>query len=252
MKSYLIACIFTGVLILGACKDTQNSQTENTNGQLRELGLTPTSSAESKASSTVTEARKVWPPASDESVSDQTIENYLVVLDDSGSMKGNRIQQAKEALTTLADTLDPKHNLGLIQLNGNKVIQLATSNRREFKNAVAGAVAEGGTPLTKGTKRAYREVTKQASRQQGYGGYHMIIVTDGESGDGSPMKMVRAIVRNTSIQVHVIGFHLNNHEMNNQDYVDYHTANNADELVKAFEAVAAETNEFTDPKEFNR
>ena len=100
--------------------------------------------------------------------------------------------------------------------------------------------------------RLVQEITTQASRQQGYGSYHMIIVTDGESSDKSPMDIVRQVVAKTSVQVHVIGFHVASHEMNDPRYVDYRTASNAAELAKAFKEVAAETNEFSDPKEFTQ
>ena len=80
----------------------------------------------------------------------------------------------------------------------------------------------------------------------------MIVVTDGESSDGSAMPLVKMIVKQTAIQVHVIGFHLKDHEMNQPTLVDYRTAGSSQELAQAFEAVAAEVDEFSDPRKFSR
>jgi len=211
------------------------------------LPVAPQSSAGSGS-----EKSQTWPPVSDEVDGDLLKENYLVVLDDSGSMKGRKITQAKKALLSLAKTLPEEHNLGLVLLNGSKSVPLGKGSRQDFVQLVRSAEAGGGTPLRKVTTKAYELLTQKASAQRGYGNYHMIVVTDGETSDGSPMPLVEAIVTQTSIQVHVIGFHLEDHEMNQPALVDYQTAGNSEELVRAFEAVAAETQTFTDPQIFSR
>ncbi len=193
-----------------------------------------------------------WPPASEALDPDLLKENYLVVLDDSGSMAGKKIQQAKNALFSLAQTLPPQHNLGLVLLNKSETVQLQPGNREDFVKAVKAVKAEGGTPLRSVTKKAYQLITKKASTQRGYGSYHMIIVTDGETSDGSPLPLVSKMVAQTAIQVHVIGFHLKDHELNQPSLIDYRTAGNSQELAQAFQAVTAEVEEFSDPQEFSR
>jgi len=255
MKFYQILTIVSGCLLAAACKKNNSSTSAQ---DLKDLGLAPGPVAEASDTHAANKAnqeeaaRKVWPPESDASAADLMAENFLVVLDDSGSMAGNKMKQAKQALKALADTLDKKHQLGLMLLNNRQVIPIASNNRAEFKTAVSRASSDGGTPLTDATKRAFMQITEQASRQQGYGAYHVIVVTDGESNDGSPMEIVQAIVKNTAVQVHVVGFHVDDHEMNDSRYVNYQTAKNTAELIKAFEAVAAETNEFSDTKEFTK
>ena len=254
MKLYKILTIVSGCLLGASCKKSGSTTAQD----LQDIGLAPGPVAEAADTHAANKAnqeqatRKIWPPASDNPVNDLLTENFLVVLDDSGSMSGSKMKQAKQALKALADTLDEKHQLGLMLLNDEKVIPIGSNNREEFKTAVSRTSADGGTPLTKATKRAFTQITEQASRQQGYGAYHIIIVTDGESGDGTPMKIVKAIVKNTAVQVHVVGFHVDTHGMNDPAYVDYQTAKNTAELIKAFEAVAAETNEFSDPQEFTK
>ncbi|MFD2158890.1 VWA domain-containing protein [Rubritalea tangerina] len=205
----------------------------------------------SDASDSPQGSRKVWPPATDTVAPNLMTENYLVVLDDSGSMSGRRIAQAKEALKKIARTLPAEHNLGLLFLNRDSELKLGTENRDAFTQLISTTHASGGTPLLASTKRAVLAMTKQASQQKGLGAYHLIIVTDGESSDGSPLGLVASAVLQTAIQVHVVGFHVDDHELNDTRFVDYQTASNTDELIKAFEAVAAETNTFSDPKEFS-
>ncbi len=236
---YLLSLgIFT---LLSSCDSSPPAETATS--QLEEL--TKTESSQSSSQPT-------WPPASDQVDANLLKENYLVILDDSGSMKGQKIHQAKQALKSLAETLPQEHNLGLIFLNRNATVPLTDNDRKAFSKTVKEAHADGWTPLRETCLKAYKMMTEKASTQRGYGAYHMIIVTDGESSDGSAMPLVKAIVEKTAIQVHVIGFHLENHEMNQPQFVDYQTAGNSEELARAFKAVAAETDEFSDPKEFSR
>ena len=213
---------------------------------VRQLSVTPAETTEAKAQS------YTWPPPSDEQVSNVLQENYFVIMDDSGSMSGRRINEARQALLNLAQTLPAEHNLGVMFLNDPDVVSLSSGDRREFVQRVKTVNAYGGTPLLNTIVEAYRKITEQASSQSGYGSYHLIVVTDGNSTDGSPLQLVRSIVANTSIQVHVIGFHVNDHILNDPAFIDYQTASNSTELAKAFESVTAETDTFSDPTEFTQ
>lgn len=231
-------------LYLASCTEENSSAAE----QRADAQLTKTQSKETSTE----DKRYNWPPVTTDLDAEPLKENYLVILDDSGSMSGERIKQAKDALRQLAKTLPEEHNLGLICLNNTGVVNLDVGNRQEFLRLVNQSEAHGGTPLAEATAIGYELITKQASRQKGYGTYHIIIVTDGASSDGSPIKLVRTIVGRTPVQIHVVGFHLSEHEMNRPRLVDYQTANNTEELIKAFAAVAAETNDYSDPQEFSQ
>ena len=239
MKIKFLTSIFVVSISIVACKERQNteiSQTETSPDVINEiLDVKPT---------------EKWPPVSQTTAKNVLQENYLLLLDDSGSMKGKKMKQAKEALTNLCKTLPQEHNIALACLNSKLEIPLAINNRSEFIATLSKIKASGGTPLTEGVRRAIKNITAQASKQKGYGAYHLIIVTDGESSDGTPITEVASAVTHTGIQVHVVGFQLNNHALNMQGYVDYKTANNAKELTQAFKEVAAETNNFSDPTEF--
>lgn len=244
MKAHLLLIPLGIATLFVSCKSSRSAGEGDAN--------LPESLRVSTQAASTSETKNIWPPASDFVDADLLKENYLVVLDDSGSMGGAKIKQAKEALLSLAKTLPAEHNLGLVLLNSSNPIELGQGSREAFIKAVKATRANGGTPLRRVTAKSYEMITKKASSQRGYGTYHMIIVTDGDSNDGSPMPLVKSIVTQTPIQVHVIGFHLKDHEMNQPRFVDYQTAGNSQELSRAFEAVAAETNEFSDPREFSR
>ena len=238
MKSLVFLCALTlSPLLMVSCQE-----------QVEILDITePVSDAGESAKTAYT-----WPPSSEEQVADVLKENYMVVMDDSGSMSGRRINEARQALLTLSETLPAEHNLGVVFLNDPSVVPLSSGSRAAFQLGVKRVNAYGGTPLSAATVKAFRAITEQASKQGGYGAYHLIIVTDGNSTDGSPLSLVRSIVENSSVQVHVIGFHLRDHVLNDPAFIDYQTASNSTELARAFESVTAETDEFTDPTEFSQ
>jgi len=243
MKNYLLILPLMTASLVCSCKETKTTAVPD---EAPEGSRSPATKEQKVVE------KKAWPPSGETVDADLLKENYLVVLDDSGSMAGGKIGQAKEVLMALAKTLPPEHNLGLVRLNHPQAVELGPGNRDDFSKAVAATQASGGTPLRAVTAKAYEVITKKASAQRGYGSYHMIIVTDGESSDGSAMPLVTKMVSETAIQVHVIGFHLENHEMNQPDLVDYQAAGSSRELAQAFESVTAEAEEFTDPKAFSR
>ena len=237
--SGLLGALGFSVISLASCQEQETR-----------ISVEAVHEAAAPASTTKPKEPFTWPPPSDERADDVMAENYLVVLDDSGSMAGDRILQAKNALVRLANSLPSEHQLGLVFLNRQDTVPFST-DRTKFLDQVSTAYANGGTPLSRSTVRGYEFITAQASRQNGYGAYHMIIVTDGNSTDGSPLPLIQSMVAKTAVQVHVVGFHLSDHELNAPQFVDYQTASNSEELAAAFQAVTAETNEFSDPQEFS-
>lgn len=200
------------------------------------------------------EIYKDWPPSSDDLADNLLADNYLILFDDSGSMRRSvannirKIDEAKSALKELFKILPDGINIGLMTLNKEKpyieLSELNSSNRENFIDQISLLKVRGGTPLVKSIHKAYLYLTKQASKQKSYGSYHLIIVTDGKSGDGDPSYIANKIVDNSLIQLHAIGFHVNKHSLNIEGIVDYHTASSASDLEKAFKAVVAESEEF--------
>lgn len=197
-----------------------------------------------------------WPPPSSQLAPDLLKDNYLVVLDDSGSMSsGGKMEQAKTALKKFVSIIPSDANLGYMVINDDSLLLpfgSSTENRQNFKKLVNQTQPTGTTPLRRTMKNAYRHISKQCAAQLGYGTYHIVLVTDGEatSANDDPVGLTRYLVNTSTIEVHVVGFHVDSHSMNLPDCVDYHTAKSAEQLAKVFEAVAAESEDFVSPAEF--
>ena len=181
--------------------------------------------------------------------------NYYLVIDGSGSMdevgcSGDRkkIDVAKEAVNQFIDSIPKDANVGLLVFDNQGIgerVSLGT-NHDDVKQQVQNIVANGGTPLLQAMTRAYSAITQQAQAQLGYGEYHMVVVTDGESNSGQdPSKIVDTILRKSPITLHTIGFCIGDgHSLNVPGLTDYRAANNPDELLAGLQSVLAESAEY--------
>lgn len=184
--------------------------------------------------------------------------NYYVVFDASGSMNkdvGNevKISAAKRALYAFGSNIPQDANLGMLTFSPVKeLVPLAPNNRAEFEQAVSSITARGNTPLIRAMTLGYDALTKQAQKQSGYGRYVLLVVTDGRSSDGNPRQLAVDIVKNSAIEVQVIGFGLADHALNVEGFTDYYVANSVDALIDAFgRVVASESESFVDPVDFS-
>lgn len=186
--------------------------------------------------------------------SDLMRKNYVFVFDGSGSMDGDRIIVAKKAAKVFSEKVTNDDNLGLVVFDTRSIevrVGLSTNNKDTFNQAIDQVEAGGGTPLESAIVVAYNMLSKQGSKQRGYGEYNIIVVTDGEASIGQdPGNMVRHIVSNSPINVYSIGFQFDgNHSLNQKGYTTYYQADNYDQLIQSFNAILAESNNF-DPATF--
>ncbi|WP_051309896.1 vWA domain-containing protein [Desulfogranum japonicum] len=202
---------------------------------------------------------EAWPPVvkNENSVeSDLLKKNYYVILDNSGSMKdqqcygaGSKISVAVDAIAHFASLVPDKANLGL-SIFTNSIIQeavpLGTDNRNLFIDALENVNPSGGTPLATAMQSGYRKLTEQASRQMGYGEYYLVIVTDGIPSEGEdPTAIVHAILDNTPIEIHTIGFCIGeDHALNIPGRTVYKAANNQEDLKRGLQDILAESELF--------
>lgn len=186
--------------------------------------------------------------------------NYYVVFDASGSMSerqcsGNesKLDVAKRAFAEFADKVPTDANFGLIVFGSRaieEVVPIRQLDRATVKAAVAGVYAGGRTPLAESIDRAYQALTQQGRRQLGYGEYHLVVVTDGESTDGNPQAVVDRLLNESPVILHTIGFCIGDtHSLNQPGRVLYRQAGNAAELAEGFASVLAEAPSF-DVKSF--
>ncbi|QJT10657.1 VWA domain-containing protein [Oceanidesulfovibrio marinus] len=93
--------------------------------------------------------------------------DLVVVLDRSGSMRGAKITDARNALALLVDTLSPRDRLGLVSYaDGVQVhtppIQVTAGNRSLLQQAVMRIVAGGNTNLGSGLRTGLEQLRQVA------------------------------------------------------------------------------------------
>jgi molecular chaperone DnaK len=99
----------------------------------------------------------------------------ILVMDTSGSMSGQGIQEAiRAALSFLDNTNSDAVRVGLIEFgNRTGVVQNLTSDLDKVRSAVRSMQASGGTPLTEGLEAAERELAQIEQNKV------VIVLTDG-------------------------------------------------------------------------
>ncbi len=205
--------------------------------------------------------RNSWPPESAEAgkglAPDRFALNYFVVLDGSGSMsetecsEGKRkIEVARTALASFADSVPAQANLGLAVFDGKGLserLSLGAGNRDAFRQAVQAVSVNASTPLRSALELAYDRLLEQGRRQLGYGEYHLVVVTDGQASKGEdPTPAVNRILGESPVVVHTIGFCIGErHPLNQPGRTYYRSANNPQALQQGLETVLAEAPDFT-------
>lgn len=210
-----------------------------------------------------------WPPADGERVerldAEPTRDNVMLVLDMSASMDGDecsgnfesKAEAARTAFKAWIDTVPEETNIGLAIFGPDETriaVPLGRSgaHREELFQAVDETRPNGSTPLSDAVALARGELERQALYQQGYGTYRLVVITDGEHTEGyDPRAEVKMILanRNNPIEIHTIGFCIDDSALNLEGYTYYQSASNPDELRGGLENVLAEVEQF-DPTDF--
>ncbi|PSV69642.1 vWA domain-containing protein [Photobacterium angustum] len=256
MKNILLPLTLISLSLLAGCGQAESSKSaaQEETDQIIVSGLT------SKQSYALRGADQSWPGTADEKtilLKDKNIANYYVIFDGSGSMLDTscgdgkrRITVAKDAIGTFFDALPKNSNVGLFVFDNNgyrEVSPLQKNHASQLKAITNNVVAGGDTPLGKTLEIASNSLRTQGQKQQGYGEYNIVVLTDGQANNESKMmSVVNKITSETPINIHTIGFCLgNNHMLNQQGVINYQPASNAAELVKSLKSVLAESSSFT-------
>ncbi|MEA2155727.1 MAG: Ca-activated chloride channel [Solirubrobacteraceae bacterium] len=131
-----------------------------------------------------------------------------VVLDRSGSMDGERLEAAKQALVRLVDRLDPGDRFGVVAFD-DEVRIVVPAGELDDKAAARRAIADlqtgGMTNLSGGLLRGLQE----ARRVAGDGGCTLLLLSDGHAnaGETDPAKLssVAAGAREHGITTSTVG-----------------------------------------------
>jgi len=206
----------------------------------------------------------VWPPATAQEVqlaANPMTDNYLLMLDTSGSMGENvcagneqKITAAKRAVKAFFRNLGPKVNVGLYTFSDSvrEVMPIGKHGAEDFDRSVDALVARGGTPLRRALKTSEQLLRKAAQGQGGYGSYNLVLITDGHSSDGKPYQDAQEIAQTTAITINAIGFCTGaTHSLNIQGYTNFSTADNAEQLVESLSATVQAEQDAFDVSDFN-
>jgi len=107
--------------------------------------------------------------------------NLCLVLDRSTSMKGNRLQQVKEAARYIVDQLQPDDILSLVTFDDRAEVVLPGQpglDRVAARSAINHIQAGGGTEILQGLKLGWEQIRRWKSNSNVS---HMILLTDGQT-----------------------------------------------------------------------
>jgi Ca-activated chloride channel homolog len=194
-----------------------------------------------------------WPPGigdiDTELAENKLQKNYYLILDGSGSMSGDKMKTAKQALVKFLDAVPPEANIGLAVFDDKGLSERARlgASRDTLRQEINRVSASGYTPLRSSLNLAYDKINIQAARQLGYGEYNIVVVTDGEASDGEePDYIVDEILSESPVVIHTIGFQIGeHHSLNQPGRILYKSANNLEELSEGLEDVLAEMEDFS-------
>lgn len=169
--------------------------------------------------------------------------NVILILDDSGSMAGKKLDSAKKALIDVVNNLDPETRVGVLLLNGGWVFsdesKLQKVDTQEIQK-VTSVSAKGGTPLGKSIKIAGDTLIGLRKRQK-QGQYQILVLTDGEATDGDVVTKVVPDVMSRHIRLDVIGIDMGSQHSLAKKVHSYREAKDAVSLTTAIEDVLAES-----------
>lgn len=169
---------------------------------------------------------------------------FVVIFDDSGSMSGDRLKDAKKALRFFLNSLRSTDKITMIALNSGifKGKEEILANYQIIK-------ANGGTPLGRALKNAKKYLDKIIKQNSGYGEFIIVSISDGDATDVTNYELndiLKSIyhTKEADIILNTIGFHLDSSNSLNSPYSNFISASNGEELQKAFNKIVAENENF--------
>ena len=189
-------------------------------------------------------------------VSQEIVDNVVVVLDDSGSMNERmrndrsttKMDAAKNALVTVVEQLPANAHIGIFMLNDGWLVKLGPVDKAQVINAIQNTSAGGGTPLGRSMKQGADALLLKREKEH-YGSYKVLIVTDGEAGDRRLVDRYLPDILARGITVDVIGVDMRgNHSLATQVHT-YRRADDPKSLETAVKQVFAESSGDSDTSE---
>lgn len=177
--------------------------------------------------------------------------NVVVVLDDSGSMKGKmagrviKMDAAKQALTSVLETIPDDAQFGILLLNGPRgnghwAVPLGPIDKTKTRKEIQKIRTRSGTPLGKFMKIG-SDALLELREKQHYGIYSLLIVTDGEANDREKVERYLPDIKSRGITVDVIGVKMKSDHSLATRVHSYRRADDPKALTKAISDVFAES-----------
>jgi uncharacterized protein YegL len=176
---------------------------------------------------------------------EQTGTAITILFDNSGSMKGEKIKQAKAAFRAWLQTVPAEYKYSLITFEGNGqlTVPLGEKTRDLIAQRVAQLNANTSTPICGALRIAREQIEKRRREVTPYERHVVLIFTDGqETADPRGAEGVRADIaalRKQTVEVVGVGFHGEGDYMNGVA-TRFALANNEQELKQGLAKVDAE------------
>lgn len=175
----------------------------------------------------------------------------VVVLDDSGSMGESmpggpqKMKAAKQALLAVLDDLPDDAEVGVYALNsrgreGSWIVPFGPADPAQYRPQIEAIRDGGGTPLGAALKEAAERLMEKR-RQQVYGTYRLLVVTDGEATDQYQLDRYLPDLRGRGLLLDVIGVAMDGEHSLASAANTYRRADDPASLQQALAEVFAES-----------
>jgi uncharacterized protein YegL len=135
-----------------------------------------------------------------------------VIFDNSGSMDGQKIDEAKAAFKAWLAKTPESYTWSLINFdNGGKLVVPFGHSRDQVATAIQGFTAHTNTPIVRALKIATKQIKERRAKASPYERHLVLLFTDGEEnqdpgGDNEVLRVIRKM-RAQNIEVVGIGYH---------------------------------------------
>lgn len=175
----------------------------------------------------------------------QTGTAITILFDNSGSMKGDKIKQAKSAFRAWLQTVPAEYKLSLVTFedNGRLTVPLGEKTRDLVAQKVSQLEPRTSTPICGALRVARQQIEKRRREVTPYERHVVLVFTDGqETGDPRGNSGVREDIialRKQTVEVVGVGFHGEGDYMRDAA-TRFALANNEQELKQGLAKVDAE------------
>ncbi|MCK5682803.1 VWA domain-containing protein [bacterium] len=188
-----------------------------------------------------------------------TNDNVVIILDASGSMEWKmpdgtvKMDAAKAALLEVLNQVPETTRIGLLvfsarNLKDDWAYPLGARNDEKLIEAIKKPVPGYRTPLGQYMKLGADKLLEQRKKQQGYGTYRLLIITDGLADDQHLIDRYLPDILSRGIIIDVIGVDMKSQHTLATKVQSYRKADDPKSLAKAVKEVFAEVSVDNDSK----